>query len=90
VRTVFRGTQFKRDVKLAEKRHKDIRKLREVLTLLIEQKPLPASYKDHSLTGSWKSFRDLHIEPDWLFIYKIDGDELSLVRTGTHSDLFGK
>jgi mRNA interferase YafQ len=63
-------------------------KLREVILLLIEGSPLPPRYKDHPLAGEWKHFRDCHIEPDWLLIYKIVGDDLHLVRTGTHSDLF--
>jgi mRNA interferase YafQ len=86
---IVRGSQFKRDVKLAEKRHKDMSKLREVLLLLANEKELPARYRDHPLTGNWKHYRDLHIEPNWLLLYKIDGNELYLVRTGTHSDLFG-
>ncbi|MDP2996604.1 MAG: type II toxin-antitoxin system YafQ family toxin [Bryobacterales bacterium] len=82
------GAQFRRDVKLAQKRGKDTAKLREAILLLIQASPLPLRYKDHPLGGDWKHFRDCHIEPDWLLIYKIDGDVLHLVRTGTHSDLF--
>jgi mRNA interferase YafQ len=63
-------------------------KLREVIRLLAEGSPLPLRYRDHSLGGDWKSYRDCHIEPDWLLIYKIDNDDLLLARTGTHSDLF--
>ncbi len=63
-------------------------KLKDVLLLLIEQKPLPLGYRDHALRGDWTGFRDLHIEPDWLLLYRIDGDELQLARTGTHADLF--
>jgi len=88
LRTPIRGAQFRRDVKLAQKRGKDMAKLREVILLLIEGKPLPARHKDHSLGGEWSHHRDCHIEPDWLLIYKVDGDDLYLVRTGTHSDLF--
>jgi mRNA interferase YafQ len=80
--------QFRRDVKLAERRGKDMTKLRELILLLIEGEPLPPRYKDHSLGGDWKHHRDCHIEPDWLLLYKIDGADLYLVRTGTHSDLF--
>jgi mRNA interferase YafQ len=58
-------------------------KLREVIRLLIEAIPLPDRYKDHQLGGPWKHFRDCHLEPDWLLIYKIAGDDLHLVRTGT-------
>jgi mRNA interferase YafQ len=75
-------------VKLAERRGKDMTKLRELILLLIEGEPLPPRYKDHSLGGDWIHHRDCHIEPDWLLLYKIDGADLYLVRTGTHSDLF--
>jgi mRNA interferase YafQ len=75
-------------VKLACKRGKDTAKLRELILLLIEGDPLPSRYKDHPLSGDWKYFRDCHIEPDWLLIYKVEGEDLHLVRTGTHSDLF--
>ena len=88
MRNSISGAQFRRDVKLAQKRGKDMAKLREILSLLIEGSPLPARCKDHPLAGDWKDYRDCHIEPDWLLIYKIDGDDLYLVRTGTHSDLF--
>lgn len=82
------GSRFKREVKRMEKRGKDMSKLREVIRLLIEEIPLPPLNRDHSLTGDWKRFRDCHIEPDWLLLYKIDGENLHLVRTGTHADLF--
>jgi mRNA interferase YafQ len=75
-------------VKLAGKRGKDMSKLRELILLLAEGEPLPARYRDHALGGAWNHFRDCHIEPDWLLIYKIDGDCLYPVRTGTHADLF--
>jgi len=88
VRNLIRGAQFKRDVKLAERRGKNLAKLRELILLLVEGDSLPPRYKDHSLGGNWKHHRDCHIEPDWLLLYKIDGDDLHLVRTGTHSDLF--
>ena len=88
MRTPVSGAHFRRDVKLAKKRGKDMAKLREVILLLIEGVPLTARYKDHPLGGDWKRFRDCHLEPDWVLIYKIDGDDPHLVRTGTHSDLF--
>ena len=86
--TAVRSAQFKRDVKKASKRGSDLEKLKTLLILLIEQKPLPQHYVDHPLGGNWKGFRDAHIEPDWLLIYRIADDELHLARTGTHSDLF--
>jgi mRNA interferase YafQ len=87
-RNLISGAQFRRDVKLAERRGKDISKLRELILLLAEGSPLPDRYRDHPLSGEWKRYRDCHIEPDWLLIYKVEGDDLYLVRTGTHSDLF--
>jgi mRNA interferase YafQ len=86
-RPVFSG-QFKRDVKLAQKRGKNVEKLKVLLALLIDETPLPAVYLDHSLKGDWKGFRDAHIEPDWLLIYKIKGDDVRFERTGRHADIF--
>jgi mRNA interferase YafQ len=63
-------------------------KLRELILLLAEGSPLAPRCNDHPLTGEWKHHRECHLEPDWLLIYKIEGDDLYLVRTGTHSDLF--
>ena len=80
--------RFRRDVKRAERRGKDMNKLKTALSLLIEKKPIPPSYKDHPLKGDWKGFRDLHIEPDWLLLYRVVANELQLARTGTHADLF--
>lgn len=80
--------QFKRDVRKVEKRGKDLSKLRTLLGLLLEEKSLPERYRDHSLKGDWAGFRDAHIEPDWLLIYRVADDELQLARTGTHADLF--
>jgi mRNA interferase YafQ len=88
MRNLIRGAQFRRDVKLAQRRRKDISKLRELILLLAEGQSLPPRYKDHPLSGDWSHYRDCHIESDWLLIYKIEGDDLYLVRTGTHSDLF--
>lgn len=85
---VRRLSEFKRDVKRAEKRGKDMAKLRAVIMLIMSGEPLPAALKDHALQGEYRGFRDLHIEPDWLLIYRIDGDQLQLARTGSHSDLF--
>jgi mRNA interferase YafQ len=83
-----RSSKFKQDVKRVEKRGKDLAKLKTVLTLLIEEKPLPAHYRDHALRGDWNGFRDLHIEPDWLLLYRVQDGELQLARTGSHSDVF--
>ena len=63
-------------------------KLRHVLQLLIDAEPLPPRLRDHPLKGVWRSYRDLHIEPDWLLIYKADESTVIFERTGTHADLF--
>jgi mRNA interferase YafQ len=86
--TPVRSGRFKKDVKLAERRGKDMSKLKAILLLLIEGRPPPPEYRDHPLKGEWKGFRDLHIELDWLLLYRIEGDELQLARTGSHADLF--
>jgi len=90
VLVVVRSSQFKRDVKTAQKRGKDLTKLQALPKILIEQRPLPPAYRDHPPKGNWGGYRDAHIEPDWLLIYRISRDELHLARTGTHSDLFNE
>jgi mRNA interferase YafQ len=65
-------------------------KLRDLVLLLAKESELPAHNKDHLLTGNWKDHRECHIEPDWLLIYKLDPNQITLVRTGTHADLFAK
>ena len=84
--------QFKKDYKLALKRGCNPKKLEHVITLLCQEKQLPASYRDHALVNSrnYKNVRECHIQPDWLLVYRIVQDRLvlQLLRTGTHSDLF--
>ncbi|MGH7993686.1 MAG: type II toxin-antitoxin system YafQ family toxin [Limisphaerales bacterium] len=90
MRTFSRTTQFKKDVKLANRRGKDLEKLKAVLDLLITGDALPAQYKDHPLRGNFAGSRDCHIEGDWVLIYTLteDNTHVRLERTGTHSDLF--
>jgi mRNA interferase YafQ len=88
VLVIVRSKAFKRDMKRLVKRKKDLAKLRAVLVLLAEENLPPAVYRDHALQGDWKGFRDLHIEPDWLLIYRVHDRELQLARTGSHADLF--
>lgn len=82
--------RFKKDLKLALKRGYNISLLQTVVDLLCSGIPLPEQNKDHDLTGKWVNYRECHITPDWLLIYKIEQDilTLTLTRTGTHSDLF--
>ena len=85
---ITQTTQFKKDVKKQRKRGKDLQKLKEILGLLISQEALPAKNRDHALTGDWVGWRDCHVEPNWLLIYKVSPGEVFLGRTGSHADLF--
>ena len=84
------SNQFKRDLKLARKRGCKIEHLRDVVNALANGQELDEKYHDHRLEGNYSGFRECHIEPDWLLVYRISQDalELFLFRTGTHSDLF--
>lgn len=81
---------FKKDFKRMLKRGCNQEQFKVILSLLVEQKPLPEKYHDHNLNGNYKGYRECHIQPDWLLIYKVYNDKLVLVltRTGSHSDLF--
>ncbi|MFT4967295.1 MAG: mRNA interferase YafQ [Candidatus Deianiraeaceae bacterium] len=79
---------FIKQYKLPIKRNKNIGKLDVVIRLLANNETLPPTLKDHTFIGNYKGFRDLHIEPDWLLIYRIDENYLILEKTGTHSDYF--
>lgn len=91
-REIVWTTQFKKDYKLALKRHLDIELLDNLIRVLSRGETLPEKNKDHALTGDWIGHRECHILPDWLLVYRIEDDilVLTLARTGTHSDLFGK
>ena len=81
-------TSFKKDIKRIQKRGYDISLMKPVIDALAAQQELDEKYHDHALSGDWRRFRECHITPDWLLIYKQTETELLLVRTGTHSDLF--
>ena len=85
-------TQFKNDFKLAKKRGLKMELLRDVITVLAMGETLPEKNKDHALTGNWIGHRECHILPNWLLVYRLEDEVLvlTLTRTGTHSDLFGK
>ena len=88
--TLITTTQFKKDLKRIRKRGLDLNSLKFVLDTLQKQEALPLKYRDHTLVGNYRGFRECHIEPDWLLIYTISNEKLILtaVRTGSHSDLF--
>lgn len=84
------SSAFKKDFKACVKRGYKMPLLQAAIDTLRIPAALPEKNKDHHLIGGFSGCRECHIEPDWLLIYKQTGDELQLVRTGTHSDLFGK
>ncbi len=81
-------SQFQKDAKRQGKRGKHLAKLRAVIETLCSRAPFAARHRDHALVGDWQGWRDCHIEPDWVLIYKATETELVLGRTGTHADLF--
>lgn len=86
------SSAFKRELRSVSRQGKDLSLLDAAVTILANGETLPEKYHDHELTGNWKGHRECHIQPDWLLIYKITEKELilTLVRTGSHSDLFKK
>ena len=88
--TVKPTNKFRKDYKLLTKRNLDMSLLDKIIAKLAHGTPLPASNRDHALIGNYAGHRGCHIQPDWILIYRIDGDVLvlSLTRAGSHSDLF--
>ena len=89
-RVVIRSTQFRKDVRLAHKQGKDIALLEQLIDLLADDKPLPEKHRDHALQGNWKGYRECHVTPDWLLVYrKSDNGALLLLlaRLASHSEL---
>ncbi|KFI63205.1 addiction module toxin component YafQ [Bifidobacterium cuniculi] len=90
--SVFRTTQFKRDFKALLKKHYDPEKMKATVEALLAQDRAVSNsqYRDHALVGGWKGYREIHLEGDWLVIYRIEKQQLQLVltRTGSHDDLF--
>ena len=85
----YRGA-YKKDLKRVSRRGYDLSRLAVILDALREGDSLAPSLRDHSLKGERKTWRECHIEADWLLIYKISDTEVLLARTGTHADLFGE
>lgn len=80
--------QFEKDLKRMGKRGKELQKIKEVMGLLIAEEQLAERYRDHTLIGNYKGRRECHLEPDWLLIYKLEGEGIIFERTGNHLDLF--
>lgn len=82
--------QFKKDLKLAKRRNKNLSLLNNIMQKIVSEEKLSITQRDHALTGNWHLHRELHVENDWLLIYRIIPNEKTVifVRTGTHADLF--
>jgi len=89
MRRIREHAQFNRDLRRQRRRGNNIDELIVVVELLAEMGGLPGGYRPHPLSGEWSGVMECHIEPDWLLIYEITPDEVLLIRTGTHRDLFG-
>ena len=84
------SNRFKKDLKLAKKRGLNLDILEDIVNKLAMREKLPDKNRDHGLPGDYIGFRECHVAPDWLLVYRVEEDELELFlfRTGTHSDLF--
>lgn len=80
--------QFKKDIKKIQKQNKSLQLILSIVDILVNHQPLPKKYKNHKLIGNYSGYQELHIQPDWLLIYKITHDTLYIARTGSHSELF--
>jgi mRNA interferase YafQ len=89
MRRISQHEQFRTDLRRQRRRGKDIEDLIVAVELLAETGSLPEGYSPHQLSGEWKGVSECHIDADWLLIYNVSPDEVLLIRTGTHSDLFG-
>jgi mRNA interferase YafQ len=87
-REIYRTSAFKKDVRGMKRRNKDFTVFRQTIQDIADGTGLEEKYRDHKLSGSFEGKRECHIEPDWLLIYETEEDYLTLVRTGTHADLF--
>jgi len=85
---IYRTSAFKRDVRRMKKRNKGFTVFKQIIQNIADGAGPEEKYRDHKLSGSFEGKRECHIEPDWLLIYETEEDSLTLVRTGTHADLF--
>lgn len=83
------SSKFKKDFKTCSKRQYKMEFLQQIVDILRIPDTLPPKNSDHNLSGNYAGYRECHIAPDWLLIYRQDNNELLLYRTGTHADLFG-
>ena len=86
--SVRNTNKFTKDFEKIKSQGKELAKLHKVIITLQDGESLDKSFRNHSLKGEYEDFMECHISPDWLLIYRIEGDELALLRTGSHSELF--
>jgi mRNA interferase YafQ len=89
MKKIFRTNRFKKDVKKMKKQGKSFEVFKQLIQKLANDEQLEERFRDHKLKGNYVGTRECHVEPDWLLIYEENESELVLIRTGTHSDLFG-
>ncbi len=81
-------SSFKKDWKALQKKHYPVAELEEILNILASGIEIPRKYKDHSLVGNWKGYRECHVQSNWLIIYQMTETSVIFIATGSHDDLF--
>lgn len=81
-------SEFDNDFRQLTRSGKNVGSLWDIIDILANREPIPIEYRDHALKGRFRGIRDIHIEPDWLLLYRVTPTDLVLIRTGTHTDLF--
>ena len=89
MRRIAQHRQFRADLKRQKRRGKKVTDLVDAVEMLAEQGTLPSAYRPHRLSRQWSGVWECHIEADWLLIYTVSEQEVLLIRTGSHADLFG-
>ncbi|MDD1413696.1 type II toxin-antitoxin system YafQ family toxin [Dolichospermum sp. ST_con] len=91
MRRISRTNQFKRDYKRESRGQYRLildELLTDVITCLVSDTVLPPQYRDHALVGNWSDCRDCHLKPDLVLIYQITNNDITLIRLGSHAELF--
>jgi mRNA interferase YafQ len=88
LRIIHRSTRFKKDYKNINHQDKCLKTLKEVINILANDGPLDAKFNDHQLHSNWKGYRELHLRPDLLLVYKVTAKDLRLARLASHSKIF--
>lgn len=81
---------YRRDLKRLKRQGKNFDVMRKIIQLLETDETIPANFQDHALKGRWKGHREMHLESDWLLIYRVTRDAIYLERSGSHSELLNR